>query len=99
MSNIDLKFSPEMAKAAIEGRKCCTSRRSQKGDPGDEFEYEGVRFRLIDILLLSVLDIAFNYYRCEGFDTRDECAAELHRIYPDKGYNDRLYVHFLARCP
>jgi hypothetical protein len=35
----------------------------------------------------------------EGFEDRDACAAELHRLYPGKNWDDRLYVHFLARCP
>lgn len=99
MAVIDLAFSPENGRRLLDGKKCSSARDEKKGEPGDVFEYEGVWFRLLDILCLHLLDIALNYYHCEGFEDRDACAAELHRLYPGKNWDDRLYVHFLARCP
>ena len=99
MTAIDLKFSPEMAKAALEGRKSCTSRRDLKGVPGDIFEIEGVRFRILDVVRARVADVTVDLCKLEGFRTESECARTIQTIYPDLGRRDFLYVHHFARCP
>ncbi len=88
-----------MARASIEGRKIMTSRDEEKGKPGDEFEIEGVRFRLIDVLYLTMIEITRVYYRCEGFETPEECFKVISSIYPGRTGFDRLCSHFYARLP
>jgi hypothetical protein len=99
MRRIDLPFSAEMARAVTEGRKCCTSRRDLKGMPGDFFELEGARFRILNVSRERAADIALNFCRLEGFRDTQECREALHEIYPDLEGRDFLYVHFFARCP
>jgi len=99
MSSIKLTFSPEMAFAALTGRKCCTTRDEIKGRAGDEFEIGGVRFRILDVLAnLPIRIVCSEFYRLEGFDCVDDCAAALQTIYPDLNQYDALNVHFFARC-
>jgi hypothetical protein len=97
MSLIDLPFSPEMAFAIIAGQKCCTSRRTVKGAPGDLFVIGGVRFRLLTVLPFPIAFITRSFYRAEGFDSIDDCAAALQKFYPDLSQYDNLNVHFFAR--
>ncbi|HIH03746.1 MAG TPA: hypothetical protein HA263_07860 [Methanoregulaceae archaeon] len=99
MKAIELKFNDEMAKAALDGRKCCTSRRERKGWQGDEFEIGGVRFRILDVLRVRAREITRNYHHSEGFADVESCAAALQTIYPDVSGEDYLAVHFFARCP
>jgi hypothetical protein len=99
MSTIDLKFSPEMAEKVLAGEKCCTSRRTVKGTPGDEFEIDGVRFRLLDVLSMSIRTVVMEFCRAEGFERIDDCAAALQTFYPDLPQYDVLNVHLFARLP
>jgi len=99
MSLVELTFSPEMATAALEGRKCCTSRDLKKGDPGDEFEIGGVRFRIIAVASNVVENIAVHLYGAEGFGHPSDCVEEIFRIYPEATLHTILHVHFFARCP
>jgi len=97
MTTIDLKFSPEMAKAALDGRKCCTSRRTPKGEPGDIFTIRGVRFRLLSWTPIPITTIVTALFRAEGFAGIEGCAAYLQAAYPDLNQYDSLCVHFFAR--
>lgn len=98
MGIIDLAFSPEMARAALGGRKWCTSRRERKGCPGDVFEIDGVWFRIIDIQPYRIHSIATTFYRLEGFVDIAACGTALQQLYPDLSQDDELNVHFFARC-
>ncbi len=62
MSVIKLKFSPENAARSKKGKKYCTTRDEPKGKAGDCFEIDGVWFRLIGVLNLSVSTIAMDLY-------------------------------------
>ena len=99
MSLIKLTFSPEMAYAAITGRKCCTTRDEIKGRAGDEFEIGGMPFRVLGVLAMRAGDIARELHGPEGFDDIESCSAALQTIYPDVPGQGFLFVHFFARCP
>ena len=99
MSVIKLKFSPEMAYAALVGQKCCTSRDERKCHRGDTFEIGGVWFRVVGIIAARAADVAVEFYGPEGFDDVESCSAALQTIYPHVGGHDLLFVHFFARCP
>ena len=99
MSLVDLKFSPEMARAVIAGKKCCTSRRERKGWPGDEFELEGARFRILDVMALTYNQVCVHLFRCEGVPDSIALVTVIERIYGDLSPETPLFVHFFARCP
>jgi len=99
MGEVQIRFSPEMAHAALEGRKCCTSRRDLKGLPGDLFDIDGSRFRILHVSRERVNDIVLQFSRLEGFHLSTTCKETLNALYPDLDGRDYLYVHFFARCP
>lgn len=98
MTEIDIPFSPAMARASVEGWKNATARDEQKGEPGDEFLIGDVRFRLLAVLHMTLLEITRVFFRCEGFATPLECSNALHYYYPGRSGSDRLWSHFYARC-
>lgn len=99
MTHILLKFSPEMAYAAIVGQKCCTARDEIKGERGDIFEIGGVPFRVLGVLAVRAKRVALEFFGQEGFEDTESCSAALQTIYPEVGGEDFLFVHFFARCP
>ena len=104
MTAITLNFTPDMGQAILEGRKCCTSRRSKKGEIGDTFGIDdGLlrrrTYRIADVHRMSWDHIVSNLYRPEGFDSPSACSAYFRAIYPDLHngrYNTNLYVHWFA---
>lgn len=100
VSRIDLEFSGEMAAAVLNGRKCCTTRRTRHGDRGDEFEVVGVGFRLVQVLRATLPDVRDALYMAEGFATPqafEETWRALHGGEFETGRD--VYVHFFARLP
>jgi hypothetical protein len=108
MPEIEIPFSHEMAIAALDGRKIATTRSEKKGEIGDIFDIidprdtdifiTGGRFRLIDVRQTTLLDVARNFYRLEGFDSPEAFEKgwrALHRGHftLDKDY----WIHFFGR--
>ncbi len=104
MSLVEIKFSADMALAAMEGRKICTSRHDQKGEIGDTFfvvhpETRNIgAFRIVDVDFLELREIGNKLYRKEGCSSREEFISlwkRLHRGHysPDNKY----FVHWFSR--
>ena len=96
MTWITLSFTPDMARAINEGRKCCTSRREPKCKIGDTFGVDGRTYRIISVNIHTKSWIFCHLYRHEGFSSRSECRAFLNQVYPKLGHCDDLYVHYFA---
>lgn len=101
MTIINLKFSPDMEEAIMEGRKCCTTRDKRKGEIGDLFVIKDRVYRLTDIQEVDSLDIQY-CHRNDGFENVTNYMEKLHNLYPDK-FKDLmgepipvLYVHYFA---
>jgi len=96
---IDIPFSPEMAQAALEGRKCCTSRNKVYGKPGDRFPIEGVLFMIGDVSPNLLEDVAYQLYREEGFDEPRGFIDIWGRLHPQKGYRPEqtVYTHWFQK--
>lgn len=97
---ISIPFSPEMASAAVDGIKCCTSRSKPYGQAGDIFQVNGAQFRLLDVQIHSLNYIRNRLYRVEGFcspEAFEHTWRQLHRgnYIPEKTY----FVHYFARIP
>jgi hypothetical protein len=95
MTLINLKFSPEMEKAVMEGRKCCTTRDEPKGKIGDVFRVKGRLYRVIQITMcdfLNVLPLA----NAEGFSSDIKFEIEIRKYYPDITYDNKVFIHFFA---
>jgi uncharacterized protein YhfF len=104
MAEITIPFSWDMARAAIEGYKVCTSRSDQKGEIGDTFciihpdTKKTCDFRIIDIKELPLSHITGALYRQEGCETSDsfiELWKDLHQGHYAQ-YSE-YFVHWFAR--
>lgn len=88
-----------MARAVKEGRKCCTTRGTVRGAPGDVFDVGGVCFRLIDVVPVPLIRVRDELYRQEGFGSLEEFEKTWRGICWGKWAPDKIcYVHYFARC-
>ena len=94
MTLINLKFSPDMERAIIEGIKICTTRDEPKGKPGDIFRVQNRLYRIVEVRSGRFPEF-YMFYILEGFSTPDEYRAKIKQIYP-KNLNDLYHVHFFA---
>lgn len=94
---IELEFTPEMAAAAIEGRKCCTFRRVKHGEVGDTFEIDGRIYRIVQIWPSWLADTIRRYYGAEGFESRADMEKWALKHYPNLSISG--FVHFFAYVP
>lgn len=100
MAIIQLSFTSKMALAIRDGRKLCTTRLEQKGNPGDEFLACccGEPQRIIDVIQLPLWRIATEMYRLEGFNSPEEFIKTWNTLpgYPEYKYAKyaEFPVHF-----
>ena len=103
MSDIAIPFSPDMAHAAILGRKHCTSRNRRYGSVGDVFTLidhgEELHFRIIAIERRPLWEVAKHLHHPEGFLSSDYFMDAWARLHPRKGWEPdrRVWVHWFAR--
>ncbi len=99
MSNITLKFAPEMRQAIYEGRKCCTTRNKPKGEVGDTFVIGARDYRIVDVQKQTLNDVARLLYRQEGFEHPGEFIMFWKSLHPGDPYQPGRtgYVHWFAR--
>jgi hypothetical protein len=99
MTLINIKFNPEMERAIIEGRKCCTTRHEIKGNIGDLFRVKDRMYRIIqvdesDLLYSSAMANA------EGFKSDIEYLDCMSEIYPDLDPDlvecSPVFIHYFA---
>jgi len=93
---IEIPFSPEMAKAVFEGRKICTSRNKRYGKEAEQFEVEGKTFFLVAVMCLPLAHVARFLYVAEGFNYPDEFIATWNKLHPRKVFEPEhlVWVHF-----
>ena len=98
MTAITISFAPDMARAALEGRKVCTSRLRRKGEPGDTFLIDGCEFRLIATEVVSLNKVAYCFYAQEGFRSPEEFIATWNALYPQAEYQEEtpVWLHWFA---
>lgn len=96
---ISIPFSPEMAAAALNGYKCCTTRSKPYGKTGDIFQINGVSFRILDIQQHTLNYVHQNLYRLEGFDTPEAFELAWRILHRGKFTSLLKYsVHFFVRA-
>ena len=100
MTLIELRFSPAMAAAALDGSKCCTTRRERHGRRGDEFEVAGARFRIVQVLRGTLSQVRDTLYEAEGFETPEAFEETWRALHGGEFVTGREYqIHLFARCP
>lgn len=101
MSEIEhFPFDDDMALAAFNGMKFCTSRNKTYGRKGDTF-YIGLGgtvkwFEIIAIERLPLAYVAKCLYFVEGFKTEEEFINKWMKLHPVKGWlpSQEVYVHW-----
>ena len=91
---IKLEFDERFREPILNGDKVITARRKPHAYYGDTFKAFGATFRII-----AVLSMPYKYacilWRCEGFDSIEECQEYMEGHFPDKRTN--LYLHMFVR--
>mgnify|MGYP000904632167 CR=1 FL=1 len=95
MAAIEISFRPDMREAIVAGRKCCTSRTSCKGRPGDTFAIGTRQYRLTAVRRHPLHYVASVLYKDEGVDSPAEFGALWAEIYPVRGCDpfQLVWVH------
>lgn len=95
MTIIKIKFNPEMERAIIEGRKCCTTRDEIKGNIGDLFRVKDRMYRIIQV---DEIDLFYSsaMANAEGFKSDIEYLDCMSEIYPDLVECSPVFIHYFA---
>jgi len=100
MTAIPLLFSERMQQAILSGHKCCTTRRTRKGDPGDWFTIDGETFRILDICPMHLWRVRDLFFLLEGCTSKydfERLWRSLHGgVFEEY---DICWVHFFVRFP
>ncbi len=90
-------FDPRMAQAILMGYKCCTTRKTRKGVPGDKFSIGSRHYRILDIMPLPLREVRDKFYRLEGFSNPEEFEALWRELYCGFDEDKLVYLHWFAR--
>lgn len=84
----------------LSGAKTTTVRTKRYGAPGDEFEVEGARFRLVAVEQRPLAKARDESWRTEGFGSPAEFEAHWARAHPSRGVRaaDTVWVHRFERA-
>ena len=97
---IDLPVFWEPVAVFLQGRKCCITRSTRHGDPGNEFAVAGVMFRIVQVLPATLSDVRDVFHRAEGFATPQAFEEAWRELHGGEFEADReVWVHFFARLP
>lgn len=100
MSEVEIHFSPDMKKAALDGMKIATTRGEQKGSRGDTFTLDGVRFRILEVHLIHLEDVRNLLYAIEGFRSPKAFEDTWRKLHRGRFSTDKVYyIHFFTRVP
>jgi len=94
---IELPFHPMWDGLLQTFRKTCTSRNSQKGNPGDTFIAFGTKFVITKVQIVQLDYISKFYYYQEGCENPIHFTQVYFKIY--KSYNPQklVYLHFFDK--
>jgi hypothetical protein len=97
MTLITLTFAPEMEELIIQGKKCCTTRRTQLGEVGDMFVVHDRIYRICHIHHCCLYSVRGSYYDAEGFTS----PAAFHDFWEqavEQPFDEAntVFIHFFA---
>ena len=94
-----IPFQEKWRVPMLKGLKTCTSRPKRACDIGNTFNAFGAVFRVIDIQVHQLIDVATNLYLEEGCTTPLEFKQVWEDIHPIKGFVSewKVYVHHFKR--
>lgn len=99
MALVRLPFQPQWHAAVLAGSKTTTVRTKRYGAPGDEFDVEGIRFRLVAVEERPLARARDEVWREEGMASPEEFERVWAENHPTRGFrpSDAVWVHRFAR--
>lgn len=79
-----------------EGHKVCTTRRTQKGKPGQFFMVGHMKFQILYVQKFPLWFIRDFLYALEGADSPEEFERVWKNIYGSFKRNQEYYTHFFT---
>lgn len=100
MALVRLPFQPRWRPLVLRGAKTTTVRTKRYGEPGDEFELEGARFRLVEVVQMPLRAARERWWREEGMSGPDEFERVWAENHPTRGWrdDDQAWVHRFERA-
>lgn len=85
----------------LDGSKTTTVRTKRYGTTGDDFEVEGVAFRLLSVDAMMLDAARASVWREEGMASPEEFERTWVENHPARGFRggDQVWVHRFARAP
>lgn len=97
---VDLPFQPPWRPLVLSGAKTTTVRTKRYGAPGDTFDVEGARFRLVAVEAMPLAKARDAVWREEGFASPAEFERAWVENHPARGFrgSDQVWVHRFTRA-
>lgn len=91
-----IPFRPDMTKAVLEERKCCTSRTKRYAEPGDWFDLGRHRFKITAVERIELDTVAHILFKEEGVESPQEFIDLWEEIHPGRGFDplQKVWTHF-----
>lgn len=101
MALVPLVFQERWRPLVLSGAKTTTVRTKRHGAEGDEFELDGVRFRLTRVEQMALRFARERHWRTEGMASPDEFEEVWRANHPVRGFRetDLAWVHEFERVP
>lgn len=92
---VNIPFKDRFKEVMLSGQKIMTSRTNCYGSLGDTFQAFGRTFEITSCRTMRLGYVANQYYREEGFDSREDFIEFWATIHPIAGYKQDqiVYVH------
>lgn len=99
MALVRLPFMPEWRAPVLAGTKTTTCRTRRYGVAGDEFEVEGILFRLVEVTQRPLSRARDRWWREEGFESAEAFERAWTTNHPTRGFrvDDQVWVHRFER--
>ena len=99
MTKIKIPFNNWSIKRLRNSRKTATSRNKKYGTYGDTFIVDGMKFKLISITYITLLDVAYNHFKEEGAKNPQEFIDVWNELHPKTKFveNQKVYFHTFRR--
>lgn len=96
---IHIPFNPIMETAILKNRKVCTSRNKKYGKAGDYFLLGDNMYFLTVVTRFTLEQVATNFYKDEGFESKEELIALWKKLHLIVGYvpTKKVWVHWFKR--
>ena len=95
MAHVRIPFQPRWRPLVLSGAKTTTVRTRRYGAPGDEFEVEGARFRLVEVAQTTLAAARDGTWREEGMESPAEFERVWRENHPTRGFDGthQVWVH------